>query len=485
MKELNKIWKMNSRFAKTCWFNILLLASSIVPVSGQFISEVLEYVPAPSQYMNAEPWGTPDDAKSIVGGITGSVSLGAFGGYIVFRFAEPVENDPANPFGIDFTLFGNPVPNWSEPGIVSVMKDENVNGLPDDSWYELAGSDHRFSSTEYGYTVEYMNPGGDTALDVPWTDNLGASGRIRANSFASQSYYPSNDLFPGIDQSAYTFRGTMIRSTVDTSYTSGIYSLRRSFGYADNQFRGHAPYTYPDNPYTPQPENSGGDAFDISWAIDNAGNYVEIDQVDFIRVHSAVMDGAGWLGQVSTEITGAVDVEPGTGNTGDHQMLVIREIPPVMETKEFPLEVFAFRNGRFTDESEITWSTTMQDAVIDENNVFHTTSTGEVTITATLASDNQVAASVNTLIDLTNNAGEITVSDPGITIYPNPAREQVWIRGANGGSVTFFDMTGKAVFKNTEYDEDIALPVVNLDRGMYIIRVQKDGINSTHKLIKN
>ncbi len=484
MKDLNKIRMMNRRFAKTCWLAILSLIGSLAQVNGQFISEVLEYVPAPSQYMNAEPWCTPGDANSIVGVINGSVSLGAFGGYIVFRFEEPVVNDPANPFGIDFTIFGNPVPNWSEPGIVSVMKDENMNGRPDDSWYELAGSDHRFSSTEYGYAVEYANPGGDTAMDVPWTDNLGASGMIKANSFASQSYYPSQDLFPGIDQSAYSLRGTMIKSTVDTSYASGIYSLRRSFGYADNQFRGQAPYTMPDNPYTPQSENSGGDAFDISWAIDETGNYIEIDQVDFIRVHSAVMDGAGWLGQVSTEITGAVDVEPGADNTWDHHMIVIREIPPIMDTAVFPLEVFAFRNGRFSDDSEITWSTTMEDAVIDENNIFYAASAGEVTITAALAADNQVTASVNTMIDITNSSGNAAITDPGITIYPNPAREQVWIRGARGGTVTLFDMTGNVLFRGQEEKQDAHIPLGNYTPGLYIIRIESGTKNSTFKLIK-
>ncbi|MDZ7737853.1 MAG: hypothetical protein U5K32_02045 [Bacteroidales bacterium] len=155
----------------------------------------MEYTPAPGQHINTAT-GSPHAATTICGDIGGMVNLGAFGGYLVFRFEEPVYNDPDNPYGIDFTIFGNPLSEWSEPGIVSVMKDENGNGLPDDSWYELAGSDHYFSSTVSAYSVTYENPGKPVANDVPWNDNLGNTGYIYANSFYSQPYYPSADSFP-------------------------------------------------------------------------------------------------------------------------------------------------------------------------------------------------------------------------------------------------------------------------------------------------
>ena len=89
-----------------------------------------------------------------MGGINGSLSLGAFGGSVVFRFEEAVENHPDNPFGVDFTIFGNPMAQWSEPGVVLVMEDENGNGLADDTWYELAGSDHHFSSTKRNFSSD-------------------------------------------------------------------------------------------------------------------------------------------------------------------------------------------------------------------------------------------------------------------------------------------------------------------------------------------
>src|SRR5690554_8135894 len=87
-------------------------------------------------------------------------------------------------------------------------------------------------------------------------------------------------------------------------------SYQRGFGYADNQPRGQAPWTTPDNPYVPTIENAGGDGFDISWAVDGEGNYVDLDEVHFIKVVAAMQNNAGWLGEVSTEITGAAMVQP-------------------------------------------------------------------------------------------------------------------------------------------------------------------------------
>ena len=85
---------------------------SALQAGAQYIAELMEYTPAPGQLINMSPWGTPAGARSIEGDINGSLSLGAFGGYVVFRFEHPVENDPQNPYGVDFTILGNPKPDW-------------------------------------------------------------------------------------------------------------------------------------------------------------------------------------------------------------------------------------------------------------------------------------------------------------------------------------------------------------------------------------
>ncbi len=225
---------------------------------AQYISEVLSYTPAPGQFINSAPWGTPLSARSIVGGVNGSLSLGAFGGSVVFCFEEAVENHPDNPFGVDFTIFGNPMEQWSEPGVVFVMEDENGNGIADDTWYEIAGSDHFFSSTKRDYNVTYFDPDQSVAADVPWEDQEGNRGFIRANSVHLQPYYPLNDSFPSVTADAATYTGTRLEGAVDVNHPPILISARRAFGYADNQGRGSAPYTLPDNPYTEGSGEFGG-----------------------------------------------------------------------------------------------------------------------------------------------------------------------------------------------------------------------------------
>jgi hypothetical protein len=121
------------------------------------------------------------------------VSLGSFGGYIVLEFEKVCVNHPDNPYGIDFTIFGNAFSGSSEPGVVWVMQDENQNGLPDDTWYEIAGSHHFHSKTVQNYEVTYFKT---DSRDVFWKDNSGETGWIAANSFNLQEYYPTEQYFP-------------------------------------------------------------------------------------------------------------------------------------------------------------------------------------------------------------------------------------------------------------------------------------------------
>ncbi len=60
----------------------------------------------------------------------------------------------------------------SEPGIVWVMQDENGDGLPNDTWYELRGSEYGKAETWQDYAVTYHKPTG-IQLPTPWTDNHG------------------------------------------------------------------------------------------------------------------------------------------------------------------------------------------------------------------------------------------------------------------------------------------------------------------------
>ena len=341
-------------------FVISILMMFFHDSNAQFASRLIEYLPAPGQYTNAEFIGTPAAANSIVGVNKGLVSLGAFGGSVTYYFNQGIKNDPLNPYSVDFTVYGNSTPTWSEPGIIQVMKDENKNGIPDETWYEIAGSDHFWNSTLKSYEVTYQNSGLSKASNILWTDNQGQSGIIPENSFHSQPYYPNAVLFAGVNPSQYTLKGTRIESFIDLSNPGVVNSYLRKFGYADNNPVLSFTEKLPDNPYTPEIEGSGGDAIDIDWAVDKDFKHVELDEIHFIRIYTGMNALAGWLGEISTEITGIRDVEP-FQITGIQSMVVIQDfLPKIRVNESVSLNAFLFENG-LKQETPVNWSVSNPD----------------------------------------------------------------------------------------------------------------------------
>ena len=260
------------------------------PGSSKYISKVFDYLPAPGQFINEAAVGSPEQAQKIVGGINSLLSLGAFGGYVVFGFDHSVVNGT----GYDLAIYSNPISGltpWAEPGIVMVSQDRNGNGLPDDEWFELAGSEYNDPSTIKNYEITYKNPKAYEA--VTWTDNQGNSGVVDINTFHKHNYYPEF----ASNQESLTFRGTRLRSTFGM-YGRTYINSPFSWGYADSASEGD---NYLTNKYN---------GFDISWAVNDKGEKVALKTIDFVKVYTAQSEkGNGLLGEVSTEIKGAEDLQ--------------------------------------------------------------------------------------------------------------------------------------------------------------------------------
>lgn len=264
---------------------------------GAYISKVFDYCPAPGQFINLMPLYEDGDSyedilkkceESICGLAEQTVSLGGFGGYIVFGFDHMVPNVEGE---ADFRIWGNTI--WqneeirggsAEPGIVMVSYDANGNGLPDDEWYELAGSEYYSNGTVHNYTISYEfgNP-------IKWNDSLGVIGEMTLNPFHSQPYWPQ-----WTEARKLTFTGTRLApNAVDVSGNGTNFILYSyGFGYADN---------FP-NSYAA--ENS----FDISWAVDSNGNPVKLPGIHFVKVITGLNQQCGSLGETSTEICKAADL---------------------------------------------------------------------------------------------------------------------------------------------------------------------------------
>lgn len=295
-------------------FKVIVLHEEIE--YSPYIAKVYEYCPAPGQFVNEMPRHEEGDtyasilqkAEDCISGTNDvMITLGGYGGYVTFGFDHTVMNIPGEK---DFRIWGNcfyellqpeKKGGSAEPGIVMVSYDTNCNGLPDDEWYELAGSEYYSSGTRHNYSITYYRPDPnrqivgdeDNSLDdiyyIPWKDNQGASGYMAKNIFHNQDYFPK-----WISADSLTFTGSILANNGEDISGAGTYYVLYSYpwGYVDNH-----PNEYADL-----------NSFDISRAVDSDGNPVDLPGVDFIRVYTGVNQYCGWLGETSTELSRAQDL---------------------------------------------------------------------------------------------------------------------------------------------------------------------------------
>jgi hypothetical protein len=308
---------------KTLLLAIAMMAAFVASADNSpYIAHVYDYLPAPGQFVNVYPAYKPGYTQdsinaqletALVGKINATVSLGSYGGYIVFGFDHPV----LNMHGYDVKIYGNAmqsnaVPNVAggscEPGIIMVGVDMDDDGVPSegDQWYEIKGSE--YDRCQRGYEITYYKPD-ENKTRVPheswsfitdaeyvyWTSNDqvadSTSGYVWRNF-----YHNSNPYWPmWIEDTVLTFRGTKLpNSAIDMSGGKGNNWFQPFFGegYVDNLPNGLEP------------------GFKIDWAVDEDGNPVELEHIDFIKVYTGQMFYCGWLGETSTEIGGAEDLHP-------------------------------------------------------------------------------------------------------------------------------------------------------------------------------
>ncbi len=267
--------------------------------SSAFSTVVFEFLPAPGQFINESYTVTTMEeacakAQRLLD-TTSYISLGGFGGYIVVGFDHSIDNSEG---AYDFAIYGNSFTNSSEPGIVYVMQDENGNGLPDDTWYELRGSETGKAGTLRNYAVTYYKPAAP-GMDVQWVDNYGNKGIVSyLASFHSQPYYYPN----WVTTASYTLRGTRLeaRNYLDESNGQWV-NPAYDWGYADNS-----------GSDVGDSENSTGNVNLNYFKIENAmhlnGEPANLQYIDFIKVHTGVNASSGGLGEISTEVFKFEDV---------------------------------------------------------------------------------------------------------------------------------------------------------------------------------
>ncbi len=261
------------------------------------INKVFEYRPAAGQFINEQQSGFAGENSAAAAVAYAErrleegkyLSLGGWGGYVVVGFDHSV----ANSGDYDFSISGNMHEGSSEAGIVWVMQDANGNGLPDDVWYELRGSEWGTENHSQGYAITYYRPS-HAGMGVPWRDNRGGSGIMSRNTTHTQDYY-----YPVWEQSTMTLYGSRLNANTEVDATTGNQVNRAyAWGYADNQG-------------TDSDAGTSGEAvknyFKISSAVTADGEAAALQYIDFVKVQSAINHTAGALGEISTEVLAIED----------------------------------------------------------------------------------------------------------------------------------------------------------------------------------
>lgn len=262
------------------------------------IVTVYDYTPAPGQFIGDTRTmgfdGTETTREAAIAYAQRRLdnkqllSLGAFGGYVVVGIKGGITNRE----GDDFAILGNAFDGSSEPGIVWVMRDENGNAEPDDTWYELEGSESFSDDTIQHYEVTYYRPEAEN-MDVEWEDNLGGKGVVEhLASFHNQAYY-----YPTwIAEESYTLVGKCLKSKSYDKSGNGTQWVNPAFewGYADNASAECV---------------AGENRFDIARAVATSGESVALESVDFVKVQCAIQQQCGWIGEVSTEIKSIIIID--------------------------------------------------------------------------------------------------------------------------------------------------------------------------------
>ena len=178
---------------------------------------------APSQFTPGN-WGGPVDPFSAPYLPSQIVGLGA-GGSITLQFNMPIQNNAANPYGLDFIIFGH----------AGFTEDFNTGTALDGSLYTGGTSDVRVSVSADGSTFYTLNPSQTPVVDGLFpTDGNG------------NPLIPVNPSLTADDFSGLTL--------------SGIESL-----YAGS---------------------AGGAGFDIAWAVDGNHQSVSLPPVNFVRLEN-------------------------------------------------------------------------------------------------------------------------------------------------------------------------------------------------------
>ncbi|OFX14100.1 MAG: hypothetical protein A2Z18_00695 [Armatimonadetes bacterium RBG_16_58_9] len=260
----------------------MLCAAGVL--ANPFADGVISYNPGPGQFVNHPMFNDPARCLGAPQGLyvdepnNESVTTLGDGGSITLKFNEPVHDDPANPYGLDFIVFSNA--NF-------------IGGDPYYRWQELA-------------FVEISQDGSNWYLIMPSKLPAELVGRMDTGQCRSTvSGYAEYTPTVGLPQDLATPSFRVSRTEEELYTVPERPSVLGNDGLIDFDY-----------------VSGGGDAFDIARAVVQSspgvlaldgGSVIPagIDWFRYVRITDALFgDSLPQLGEISAEIDAVSDVRP-------------------------------------------------------------------------------------------------------------------------------------------------------------------------------
>lgn len=306
-----------------------------------------------------------NDVKFKTGYVSTGVSLGMAGGYVQFDMGDNkrIENNPNNKYGIDFIVYGNAFKGNPEAAGVQVSNDGvtwytlagSRHYMSDTKWNQnisyikIATANTTIGGKSFAkagiyVSTDFAAPSSDNASDVDaavalatWTGIPQLTGNIYPKPYdtttpAAVGWWPeyaSNENYGNVWNIGNAVNGVswLRNGTAEVITYTGVTTVEDDmvvlnegataapsqaemtdvyqWGYADVRTNGSSYGTISNNPYAAAPSTqTGGDGFDLSWAVDEDGFPVALSSVRYVRVYSAVLFSAGVFGETSAEVCG-------------------------------------------------------------------------------------------------------------------------------------------------------------------------------------
>ena len=179
------------------------------------------------------------------------------------------------------------------------------------------------------------------------------------------------------------------------------------FGYADVRQAGS--YGSVINPYASLPNSgTGGDGFDLSWAVDANGDPVSVTDVKYVRVYSAVLHNAGIFGETSTEVCGLYVVNGGGTGTAVAPTITIDDMT-LSELEELGASItttVVSDNQKIIEISDLS-------AVCEGEEITVAASGGNYVYINGAADENTVSIAEDAVVQIINQSG---TAEPFITL---------------------------------------------------------------------